>query len=407
MVAGPRSAMARDPRVEGAAWLRAIPSGGGSSPLIADGLLALAMTVVSLVSIMRPTEPADVSAAALASVGALCLAGRRITPMAVLVVCTASFCLYQMLGYPHPHPALAFPVLIALYTVAAKSSALIGAVAWSALMAASFGSDLIRRGGSPGSLDDELFAYALSLGAACALGYAVQLSRARTQLLREQAALLATKHAAHEQQVLQQEQARIARELHDVVAHQVSVITALAAGAKRMFNTEPELARQALNSIELAGREALTEMRRLLRFLRAATDDVGLLPQPGLEQLPGLVAHTERAGLPVHLSVCGQPRSLPTGIEVCAYRIVQEALTNTLKHAGPSKANVLVRYRPQLLELQICDDGRGMPSNYHAGQGLIGMRERAALVGGWIMVGDGPAGGVQVSARLPVDAVQT
>jgi signal transduction histidine kinase len=397
--------MARDSAV-GGAWLRAIPSGGDPNPLIADGLLALVMTGVALVSIMRPTEAVDVSAAALACVGALCLAGRRITPMAVLVVCTVSFCLYQTLGYPHPHPALPFPVLIALYTVAAKSSALIGAVAWSALMAGSFGSDLIRRGGSPTNIDDELFAYALSLGAACALGYAVQLSRARTQLLREQAALLASRHAAHEQQVLQEEHARIARELHDVVAHQVSVITALAAGAERIFNTEPELARQALNSIEGAGREALTEMRRLLRVLRAATDEVGLLPQPGLEQLAGLVAQTERAGLPVQLSVCGQPRSLPAGVEVCAYRIVQEALTNTLKHAGPSKAKVLVSYQSELLELQICDDGRGMPGNFHAGQGLIGMRERAVLVGGWLMVGDGPSGGVQVSARLPVDAVQ-
>src|SRR5947208_3110650 len=101
----------------------------------------------------------------------------------------------------------------------------------------------------------------------------------------------------------------------------------------------------------------------------------GLVPQPGLEQLPGLVAQTERAGLPVQLSVSGQPRSLPAGVEVCAYRIVQEALTNTLKHAGPTRANVLVSYQPESLELQICDDGRGMPGDFHAGQGLIGMRE--------------------------------
>jgi signal transduction histidine kinase len=297
-------------------------------------------------------------------------------------------------------------VLIALYTVASGSRAPISAVASGALLASAFGSSIIRAGWPLDNFDDQLFAYALSVGAATALGYAVQLSRARTQLMEEQAELLATRHAAHEQQALQQEQARIARELHDVVAHQVSVITALAAGAERIFDTEPETARQALNSIEIAGREAMTEMRRLLRIVRSAIDDVGLVPQPCLEQLPGLVAQTERAGLRVQLSVSGEARSLPAGLEVCAYRIVQEALTNTLKHAGPSRADVLVHYQAESLELQICDDGLGMAGNCHPGQGLIGMRERAALVGGWLMVGAGPSGGVQVRARLPVEPVR-
>jgi signal transduction histidine kinase len=404
MVAIARSAMARDSTVDGAAGSGALLSGRPHNPLATDGLLALLMTGIALVSVIRPGEPADLWAAALGCVGALCLAGRRLTPTAVLVVCAGSLSLYQALGYPHSASPLA--VLIALYTVAERSGALIAAVASSALVVSALGSSVIRTGWPPDNFDDELFAYSLAVGAASALGYAVQLSRARTELLVQQAALLASKHAAHEQQVLQQEQARIARELHDVVAHQVSVITALAVGAERIFNTEPELARQALNSIEVAGREALTEMRRLLRVVRAATDEVGLVPQPGLEQLPGLVAQTERAGLPVQLSVYGQPRSLPAGVEVCAYRIVQEALTNTLKHAGPSRANVLVSYQPELLELQICDDGLGMPSDFHAGQGLIGMRERAALVGGWLTVGAGPSGGVQVSARLPLDAVK-
>jgi signal transduction histidine kinase len=222
--------------------------------------------------------------------------------------------------------------------------------------------------------------------------------------LREQAALLTAEHVAREQQVLQQEQVRIARELHDVIAHQVSVITALAAGAQRVIGSDPAMAGQTLNSIEVAGREALTEMRRLLRVLRADSAEGALTPQPCLERLPALVAHTEAAGLPVRLSVCGQPRPLPAGIELCAYRITQEALTNTLKHAGPSRATVRVDYQPTSLELHVFDDGRGMPRNPTPGNGLIGMHERAALVGGRLLVGAGPSGGVQVSVWLPTDA---
>jgi signal transduction histidine kinase len=369
---------------------------------VADGSLALFITGLALVHVIRLGEPADVSAAALAAVGGLSLAWRRNAPMIVLLVSAASFCVYQALDYPHP--ALPFAVLIALYTVAARSGTLVAATAAGVLVVSAIGADLRRKGWPPADYDDALFAYFLSVGAACALGYAVQLSRTRTQLLREQAAVLTSEHAAHEQQALQLEQARIARELHDVIAHQVSLVTALAAGAKRVFHTEPELAREALDSIEVAGREALTEMRRFLRVLRADTGEVGRVPQPGLEQLPALVAHTEAAGLPVWLSVCGPPRSLPAGVELCAYRIVQEALTNTLKHAGPSRATVRMSYRPASLELYICDDGRGMHPNPNAGNGLIGMHERAALLGGRLVVGAGPSGGVAVSAWLPTDA---
>jgi signal transduction histidine kinase len=406
MAAIARSALDRTWTVEGVASARTLLSGSSPNLLVTDVLLALLMTIAALVSVMLARAPAEFPSAVLPCVAALCLAARRISPMTVLVICAGCLCLYESLGHPHPQPALPVAVLIALYTVASGSRAPISAVASGALLASAFGSSIIRAGWPLDNFDDQLFAYALSVGAATALGYAVQLSRARTQLMEEQAELLATRHAAHEQQALQQEQARIARELHDVVAHQVSVITALAAGAERIFDTEPETARQALNSIEIAGREAMTEMRRLLRIVRSAIDDVGLVPQPCLEQLPGLVAQTERAGLRVQLSVSGEARSLPAGLEVCAYRIVQEALTNTLKHAGPSRADVLVHYQAESLELQICDDGLGMAGNCHPGQGLIGMRERAALVGGWLMVGAGPSGGVQVRARLPVEPVQ-
>jgi signal transduction histidine kinase len=373
---------------------------------VADGSLALVVAGLSLVQVIRPGEVADLTAAALAVMGGLSLAWRRTAPMTVLIVSAACFCVYQSMHFAHP--ALPFAMLIALYTVAARSGTMVSAGAAGALLISAVGADIHRRGW-PTDYDDALLAYALSVGAACALGYGVQLSRTRTQLLREQASVLMSAHSAHEQQVIALEQARIARELHDVIAHQVSLVTALAAGAKRVFDTEPELAREAFNSIEVAGREALVEMRRLLHVLRADADD-DCAQQPGLEQLPALVAHTEAAGLPVRLSVDGLARTLPAGVQMCVYRIAQEALTNTLKHAGPAQVTIQLSYRPNALELHICDDGwgvransGGVRANSGGGNGLIGMQERAALMGGRLLVGVGPSGGVEVSAWLPTD----
>jgi signal transduction histidine kinase len=382
--------------------------------LPADGVLALllgglaiaglsdAMPVVSIQpSSQSGLQSPDALAIGLVSVGTLCLAWRRRIALPVLIISASAFFLYQSLSYPHTLLPLA--PLIALYTVAATSRSLVAASATGGLLVGAVAADVPRHGWVVSDYDDQLFGYLLSAGAACMLGYAVQLSRARTTLLGAQAARLANDYAAHEQHAVQQEQARIARELHDVVAHHVSVITALAGAAHRVFDAEPDQARQALRSIELAGRQALNEMRRLLGVLRSDADEVAHGPQPGLDQLPSLVAQTAQAGLPVELSIHGQPRSLPSGIELSAYRIVQEALTNTLKHAGPSRASVVVNYHSKLLELQICDDGRGFTTDLTPGHGLIGMRQRAALLGGRLMVGSGPTGGVKVEATLPVD----
>src|SRR3954452_332343 len=171
------------------------------------------------------------------------------------------------------------------------------------------------------------------------LGYGIQISRARRSVMIAQEVRLAREHDAEKQRAIHEMKSRIARELHDVVAHHVSVITAQAAGAQRVFDAQPELARQALAAIETTGRGALTEMRRVLGLLHpAGTAD--LEPPPTLDQLPSLVARTERAGLPVRLSISGSPSELPSGMELNAFRIVQESLTNTLKHAGATRAEV-------------------------------------------------------------------
>jgi signal transduction histidine kinase len=197
-----------------------------------------------------------------------------------------------------------------------------------------------------------------------------------------------------------EERARIARELHDVIAHNVSMMV-VQAGAERRVQEDPQ-ARDVLETIEQIGRGALTETRRLVGMLREDGVDP-LSPQPGLGDVATLVAQVGEAGLPVELRVEGEPRALPTGIELSAYRIVQEALTNALKHAGGAPATVCVRYGADALELEILDDGAaGEASAPGGGHGLAGMRERVALYGGRLEAGRRPAGGFCVSVLLPI-----
>jgi signal transduction histidine kinase len=199
-----------------------------------------------------------------------------------------------------------------------------------------------------------------------------------------------------------EERARIARELHDVVAHSVSVMTVQTGAVRRLLTPDQERERETLLAVERTGREALNEMRRLLGMLRATDEAEGLAPQPSLRQLDTLVEQVREAGLPVELKVEGAPVDLPPGLDLSAYRIVQEALTNALKHAGPARATVAVRYGPDELELEIADDGRGAANGTGTGGGLVGMRERAALVGGRLEAGPRNGGGYAVRARLPL-----
>jgi signal transduction histidine kinase len=199
-----------------------------------------------------------------------------------------------------------------------------------------------------------------------------------------------------------EERARIARELHDVIAHNVSMMVVQAGAERRALNGEHDSTREVLETIEQIGRSALTEMRRLVGMLRSDADDP-LAPQPGLHDLSTLVTQVREAGLPVELHVVGEPRSLPVGIELSAYRIVQEALTNALKHAGEARAEVYVQFGPESLELEVLDDGAGAPVRAASGgHGLVGMRERAALYGGRLDAGERPGGGFSVRVMLPV-----
>ena len=201
-----------------------------------------------------------------------------------------------------------------------------------------------------------------------------------------------------------EERARIARELHDVVAHSVSVMTLQTGAVRRLLRADQARERKALDAVERTGREALVELRRLLGVLRAPDEQAELAPQPGLSELQALVARTEAAGLPVDLRIEGEAAPLPAGVDLSAYRIVQEALTNSLKHAGAARAEVAVRYRPDAIDIEVSDDGRGPARGNGSGQGLVGMRERAALYGGELSAGTREGGGFVVRARLPLPA---
>jgi signal transduction histidine kinase len=203
-----------------------------------------------------------------------------------------------------------------------------------------------------------------------------------------------------------EERARIARELHDIVAHAMSVMVLQVGAVRHKLPPALEEDRDALGRVEQAGRTALAEMRRLLGAMRSDGDGVELGPQPGLDALDSLVEDVVRAGLPVRLRVDGEAYALPRAIDLSAYRIVQEGLTNALKHAHASHAEVTVRYRPDELELEVADDGKGPATTNGHGHGLVGIRERANIYGGEMSAGAAPAGGFILSARLPVDRYQ-
>jgi signal transduction histidine kinase len=240
------------------------------------------------------------------------------------------------------------------------------------------------------------------------LGSAVRSSRVRQSALVAQAAELQRERQLNARRAVLEERVRIARELHDVVAHHVSVMGLQAGAARRVMRTRPDTAEEVLTSIESSSRQAVLELHRLLGFLRRADQRDALEPQPHLDQLADLVTQAERGGLHVRLAVDGEPRALPGTLEVSAYRVVQEALTNALKHSGGTAATVRVHYGVSVLDIEVHDDGNGadQPDSMVGGHGLIGMRERVGLHGGHLRVGVGAGGGFVVHATFPLEAAR-
>jgi signal transduction histidine kinase len=199
-----------------------------------------------------------------------------------------------------------------------------------------------------------------------------------------------------------EERARIARELHDVVGHSVSVMTVQTSGVRRLLRPDQVREREALLVVERTGREALAEMRRMVGVLRRPEEAPALAPQPSLEHVDRLVAQAREAGLPVELRVEGEAVELPAGVDLTAYRLVQEGLTNALKHARATRAEVRVNYGDGQIEVMVSDDGRGVGNGDGGGHGLVGMRERVSVYGGELDAGPQPGGGYRLRARLPL-----
>ena len=381
------------------AWYGRVAGVARAHPQGLDVLLAVLVTVHEFTSLVQPLP---VLAAAGLLVAMVTLSWRRRAPLAVLAVTAGVSLSYEAAGYEAIRP-LPFAILIALATVSARLSPTVSGSAAAALAAGAVTAAVA----APGEVDGDALVDQLIAGvAAWTAGIGVRLNRSRTALLEDRAVQAVREQAVHTRLAVELERARIARELHDIVAHHVSVIVALAGSTRRVLDRDPGYAATALGSIEAIGREALTELRRLLSVLRTDHPDRDHAPQPGLGEMPALVAQIERAQLPVELAILGSPRTLPPGVELNAYRIVQESLTNTLKHAGPTRARVVMDYRADTLELRISDQGRGAAATPSTGgHGLVGMRERVALLGGRLTAGPGPRGGFQVTAVLPVESV--
>jgi signal transduction histidine kinase len=233
------------------------------------------------------------------------------------------------------------------------------------------------------------------------LGRALRRRRLAAAELQDRAARLEQEREERARAAVAEERGRIARELHDVIAHSMSVIVVQAGAAEQILGNDPARAREALRSIRRAGNDVLDEMRRLLGILRREDEELTLAPQPSIARLDELLGQARAGGLPVELVVHRQPRQLAPGVELAAYRIVQEALTNSRKHAGAAHAQV-IRYAPDALELDVVDDGRAAQQGGGTGHGLVGMRERAVLYGGVLEAGARPGGGFAVHARLPL-----
>ncbi|TFV73844.1 sensor histidine kinase [Blastococcus sp. CT_GayMR19] len=303
---------------------------------------------------------------------------------------------YQALGLrPEPLPV---GVLVALYTVTVLRRPLVASLAATAYVVAFTVGALT--GWAP-LTDDQFYIDLVSVVATVMVGYGVALGHARAGLAEQRAAELAREQEGRTQAAVAQEQARIAREVHDIVAHDVSVIVAQAAAARRVFETRPQTAAVALGAIEAVGRDALDGLRRLVTLLRTDVEQSERSPQPSMERLPLLLAQVQRAGLPVDLTIRGRPRALSATVELNAFRIVQEALTNVLKHAGPTRATVVLDYADDHLRVVVRDQGRGSAASPSAGYGLISMQQRAAMLGGRLIAEPSEPGFV-VCAWLPI-----
>jgi signal transduction histidine kinase len=346
------------------------------------------------------TDPFSDFASALVVFTSLAAAARRVWPLTTFALVQAGACLMTFYG---PGIVAVIPQLAVMYIVALRLRRPHSLAALAVMLITNAGC-VYAATTSAGTPDNYRVVIVSSLVAAgWAVGYAVRQQRAYADAMREQAERRAAERTRAQ---VAEERLRIARELHDVVAHSMSLIAVQAGVANYVLTARPEEAARVLSSIEQASRAALRETRRLLGLLR---DDDGvrlapdLGPAPGLGDLDDLIARTAAAGVRVDLEVRGPRRPLPAGVDLAAYRIVQEALTNIVKHAAARTGRVLLAYEDDGLRIEVTDDGRGGEVDGATGHGIVGMRERAGLYGGEFRAGPLATRGFEVAVRLPLE----
>jgi signal transduction histidine kinase len=372
-----------------------------------DALVALGLSVAGLaMNAGRSGETGDFRSndalgAVLVLAQTMPLAFRRAAPLGVMVAIGVGLVLHSALGY-EVSQAGTVASLIAVYGVASLTDARVSLVGAGITAAAIAGFYATNRGDWDAG---DIAAVSATWAMSWRYGTCGRLRSGQAEVAGARAARLELEQEARALEAVADERARMARELHDIVGHALNLIVIQSAGAQRVMDTRPDVSREALASIEATGREALTEMERMLGVLRQAGNggaDAG--PQAGLSQLGTLASHVSDAGIPVEVIVEGERRDVFASMELSIYRIVQEALTNCLKHSGASRATVTLRYEPDAVEVEVTDNGHGIgeaDGDSRGGRGHIGMRERVALFGGEVEIGPLPLGGYRVWARLP------
>jgi signal transduction histidine kinase len=377
-------------------------------PLLADAALAVLIAIPAMGSMFgRPGEGADVRPAGFWAVllvlaATAPLVTRRRWPIATLAIVTAALFAYDHAQYPDGAVELAG--VVATYSVAVHSPnprRMRAAAVFLVLLVANC-AVLITVHDEP--IGEALAGIVLS-AIPFVVGDNIKRRRDRAAELEQQAEQAAHQRELEARGALARERAAIARELHDVIAHSMTVMVVQASAARRVLASDPDGAERSIRVIEQTGRDSLVEMRRLLGVLRHGDEAPQLTPQPSVSRIEDLLR--DEFNIAVDLQAEGEPRPLPTVVDVSAFRIVQEALTNVRKHAGPSQVRLVVRYRDDALEIRVDDDGRAAPRVHGGagtGHGLTGMRERAALCGGALDAGPRADGGWSVVARLPYES---
>jgi signal transduction histidine kinase len=349
-----------------------------------------------------PTLPLGVAATAEALLTLTLLARRRFpfgAPTAMLVAAAAlSFVDGRLIPFTLPGFLSALAACLLFGLLPERRQAVAG-------LAIALAVGVIAVRNDPGGTPDDYFGIPFVFTAVWVVGFALGRQLAHTREAEQRAARAEREREERTRAAVGEERARIARELHDVVGHSVSVMTVQASAVRRLLRPDQEREREALLVVEQTGREALAEMRRMVGVLRRPEEAPALAPQPSLEHLDRLIEQVREAGLDVEVRIEGAPAQLPPGVDLTAYRLIQEGLTNALKHAHASRAIVLVRYGDGEVELVVSDNGRGDGNVQAGGHGLVGMRERVSVYGGELEAGPRAEGGYALRARLPVGAV--